>query len=138
MNTTAAQVDVDWKPSIDAYLVVLPVQMFVSFIGWSSSMLALNRIQLCKRLSNAERVGALLYFAAAFIRTATALATKSGVEWVQASTALIGSTISWAAFIVIFNDRVMLPTRQQFYAIVLSATATAAWELQNYIVVHQL
>ena len=138
-NTTTTQMDdLVWEPTLDAYFVVLPVQMFISFIGWTSTMLALNRIKICHRLTDAERFGALLYFATAFIRTVTALATKSGIEWVQASTALIGSTISWAAFIIIFNDNVMLPTRQQFYAIALSATATAAWELQNYIVVHQL
>jgi hypothetical protein len=127
-----------WRPEIVDFFIVLLVQLGVSVVSWLASMLSLNRLSRIRRFTPAELYGALLYAIAAIVRTFAALATKSGSYVTQACTAFVGSTVSWVSFIVIYNNEIVLPTKQQLNAIALSVAATGFWEMQNYIVIHHL
>lgn len=136
MNTT--NLEVDYKPTFDDLMLIYAIQFCIAAIGWVSTILSLNRFRSVLKFTRPEVIGGGLYIVSGLCRAVAALATKSASASVQAITALMGSGMSWAAFIIIFNDSVALPSKQQVNAILLAVVTTGFWELQNYIVLHVL
>ena len=136
MNMTDSEVD--YKPTFEDLALIYAIQICIGSIGWISTILTLNRFQSIRKFRRSEIIGGSLYLMSGLCRAVAAPATKTASAYTQAITALIGSGLSWAAFIIIFNNSVVLPSKQQFNAILLAVVTTALWELQNYIVIHVL
>jgi len=132
INGTAADpADSAW----DLWLSVIPIQVAISFVAWSSTILSLNRFRGCLRFSLAERVAILVYGASAITRSFAAVATQSTSAVMQITFAFLGSALGWTGFFIVFNDTLQLPSRQQVQAVLLSLVATGLWEVQHRVVV---
>lgn len=131
VNTTSA---VHGATVWDLWFAVIPIQLAISFVAWSSTILSLNRFRGCFRLSRAERAAALVYSASATTRSFAAVATQSTSVVMQISLAFLGSAMGWTGFFIVFNDTLQLPSRQQVQAVLLSLVATGLWEIQHRLV----
>jgi hypothetical protein len=121
-----------------AIMTIVGIQLVISGMGWISTILSLNRFRGWCAFDRAELYAAAMYVFAALFRVLTALATRTDVPWVQAFLAVNSSLLVWSAFIVLFNDDIVPPTRQQSQAIVLGLVTTLMWELQAWTMVHAL
>lgn len=108
-------------------LLLLP-HLAIQFVSWLQIVLSLNRFNGVARFTRAELAGLAIYLCSAFVRWTASLATTNASFAFQAVTACIGGLMSFSGFIIIYNDRVALPTRQQRNSILLVLVITTLWE----------
>ena len=108
-------------------LLLLP-HLAIQFISWIQVVLSLNRFSGIARFTRAEVFGLIVYICTAFVRWTASLATTNASFVFQVTAAVIGGLMSFTAFIIIYNDRIDLPTRQQRNSILLVVVITTLWE----------
>jgi hypothetical protein len=108
-------------------LLLLP-HLAISLVSWMQIVLSLNRFSGVARFTRPEMVGLCIYIFTAFVRWTASLATTNASFLFQLGAASIGGMMSFTAFIIIYNDRIDIPTRQQRNSIVLVMLITALWE----------
>lgn len=114
-------------------LLLLP-HVAIGLCWWLAHILALNRFHKMRVFSTAERLALALHLGAGLVRTTASLGTRFGSFHVQVSAALVGTTMSWAAFVLIYNDKVVLPSRQQLHAAGFDLVRACLWETINRMV----
>lgn len=113
--------------SIPPVLLLLP-HLAIQFVSWMQIVLSLNRFSGVTRFTRPELIGLCIYIFTAFVRWTASLATTTSSFIFQLVVASIGGMMSFTAFIIIYNDRIDLPTRQQRNSIILVIVTTALWE----------
>ena len=108
-------------------LLLLP-HLAIQFVSWMQIVLSLNRFSGVTRFTRPELIGLCIYIFTAFVRWTASLATTTSSFIFQLVVASIGGMMSFTAFIIIYNDRIDLPTRQQRNSIILVIVTTALWE----------
>ena len=119
--------------SISAAWLLLP-QMAISLLGWSRTLLALNRFRL--RISRPEFLALVLFVSAGLTRCVTALATRRAGFAMQILAAGTASLMVWAGFILIFNNSFDVPSGQQWHSMVLVIVVSGMWEVHSRIMVN--
>ena len=131
-HTCIDTVDGDTGSVPDAYLLI--PQLLISILGWLRTLLALNRMKW--RITMAEGLGLVLFTSAGLVRCVTALSTRRSGIVLQLASAVVASLMVWAAFIVIFNNRFVPPTRQQWHSMILVIAVSSLWEAHSRIMVN--
>jgi hypothetical protein len=114
------------------------IQFSISTLWWWSLVLSFNRGASLRRLSVPDVSGYFVYVFVVFVRVVGAMATRTNDPVVQFSMSLIASSLTWFVFVLIYNNAVAAPTRQQWLALPLSLVVTFLWECQNYVIVNLL
>ena len=109
-------------------------QLSISLLGWLRTLLALNRMKW--HITMAEGIGLVLFVSAGLVRCVTALSTRRAGIVLQVFSAVVASLMVWAAFIVIFNNSLKLPTFQQWQSMILVIAVSALWEAHSRIMVN--
>ena len=129
MNITST--DDEFNPLY--YWAFLP-QIGISIIGWFSTILSLNRFR-CKvnEYSSPEKIAFLLYLIASFTRVVAGGATVRKNFPMQLISGILGSLLTFAAFIMIYNNNLELPSKQQIQSIFLVMLTTGLREIHARI-----
>jgi hypothetical protein len=117
----------------DAYVVLLP-QMGISVLSWIQLILSMNRYRGVFRFTWHDMWALLLFLQSGFVRWIAALALRSSSVALQIAAAFVGTAMTWASFVVVFNDDFVLPSRQQAVALGMSLLITTLWEVSNRLV----
>ena len=118
--------------SAGVYWVLLP-HVGISLLSWLQIILSMNRL----RDGGFTRLHAwslLLLLQGGLVRWVASIALRTASLAFQLATAFVGTCLSWVAFVFIFNEDALLPTRQQWAALAMSMALTALWEVNNRIV----
>ena len=115
------------RGTIHPSLLLLP-HLAIQIVTWIQIVLSLNRFNGIMRFTRPEIAGLVIYLCTAFVRWTASLATTNASFMFQVVTACIGGLMSFTAFIIIFNDRVDMPTRQQRNSLLLVLVITSLWE----------
>lgn len=137
-NATSAQPADEADPVLNQALIVvslIAVHFANAIFSWVQIILSLNRYQGIVRITFAEWIALLIYVGAGIVRVVASLATASSTLALQMTAATIGSLLAWSSFIVLYNDSVSLPSRQQMQSIVLGLGSTVLWELNGRLIV---
>ena len=114
--------------------ILLP-QVGIGTVTWVQLMLSMNRFRGCSHFRATDLWSFLLMLHGGFLRWIAALAIRSSPLAFQVVTAFVAATLSWSAFVVLFNESFRLPSRQQWIALVMSLLVTVLWEVNNRMVV---
>lgn len=129
MNVT----DTEPYPDPTFYLIALLPQLGISVISWLQYILSLNRYRGVCSFTFAERCGLYLYLMAALVRVVSGSASALDGFALQLVSGCIGSLLAFSSFIVVYNNEITLPSRQQVKSIVLILATTALWEVHSRI-----
>ena len=115
------------------YWAFLP-QIGISTIGWFSTILSLNRFR-CRisEYSLPEKIAFVLYMIASLTRVVAGGATVRKNFPMQLTAGILGSLLTFAAFIMIYNNNLELPSKQQIQSILLVMITTGLWEIHARI-----
>ena len=111
------------------------VQVTISLVSWAQSLLTFDRWRWTNAFSAAEFLGLGLYLVAAAVRVVAGVATAISSLAVQLLAAVLGSLLAWSAFLIVYNDAIRLPSRQQFQTVALGVVSTFLWEMSSRLVV---
>tara|TARA_Y100000739_G_C20233583_1_gene295527 strand:- start:37 stop:456 length:420 start_codon:yes stop_codon:yes gene_type:complete len=115
------------------YWSVLP-QIGISVIGWFSTILSLNRFRFkVREYSSPEKIALVLYIIASFTRVVAGGATVRKNFAMQLLSGILGSLLTFTAFIMIYNNNIDLPSKQQLQSIFLVIITTGLWEIHSRI-----
>jgi hypothetical protein len=114
--------------TVDRVVLLFP-HLAIQVISWLQVVLSLNRFRGFFLLTTPELVGLGMYTTSAVIRWAASLAARNAAFYFQLSLALVSAMLGWGAFVIIYNDRIELPTRQQMSSIGLVVLVTVLWEV---------
>ena len=118
---------------MDATIVIAP-QVAISVVSWLYLVLSMNRYRGVFNFRRVDLWSFLIYVHAGFIRWVAALALYKKDVAMQIVSSLLGSTLAWVSFVIVFNDAFLVPSYQQWVALVMSLVVTALWEVQNRLV----
>ena len=110
-------------------------QFAISLVSWLQLLLSMNRYRGLRRLSRADIWALLLLLHAALLRWVAAVAVRRGSMALQLTAAGVGACLAWIAFVVVFNESFLLPSRQQMGALLMSLVVTSLWEINGRLVV---
>ena len=113
------------------YLLLLP-QLAISLTSWAQIVLSINQYKGCCKFRYTDLWGLLLLTHGSFVRWIATVATRTSASF-QFIAAIVGATIGWTSFVVIFNGDFVLPTRQQTWSLAMSLIVTMLWEMNNRI-----
>ena len=116
-----------------AYYILIP-QFTISFISWIQLILSMNRFRGVCMFTRTDMWAFIVFLHAGFVRWIAALATHSNDIEFQFIASLIGSTLSWISFVVVFNEGFQLPSRQQWWALLMLNIITSLWEVNNRLI----
>lgn len=118
---------------IDAYLILLP-QYLISLTTWLQIVLSMNRFRGMGAFSYTDLWALLLLLLSAHMRwIATVALQVAGLE-TQVASSTLGSILSWAAFVIVFNSNFSAPSAQQWFALFMSVFVILGWEVQNRMI----
>ena len=109
------------------FLILLP-HVGIALVSWIQTVLSLNRFSSPRRITRPELLGLSLFLSSAIVRWLTSIATRKATFRTQVFGASTGSLMAFSAFVVIYNDRIDLPSRQQANSLLLVLVVTALWE----------
>lgn len=134
MNSTSQDTDTETGYSSLYYLAFLP-QFGISLVGWAQTIFSLNRYRGLGAFTRPELYALFLYMVGAFTRVTAGASTIGDNFALQMTSAILGSLLSYSAFLLIYNNAVELPSRQQVQSSVLVVTLTVLWEIHGKIFV---
>ena len=113
---------------------VLLLQLVIGFLSWAQLIFSMNRYAGLRRRRRNDAWAFLLSLEGGVVRWVGSLAVRGESFGFQVGATLVGATLAWASFVVVFNDDFVLPARQQVGALAVSLGVTALWEVNNRIV----
>lgn len=111
------------------------VHVVIKVVGWVQTIFSLNRYRGLLHFTVPERFALALCVTAGFTRVIASLATSEESFVLQMWAAGVSSMLVWASFIILYNDSISLPSRQQTQSIGLGLVTTGLWELNSGIIV---
>lgn len=125
------------EPSIRVYdlLVVFALHVGIGLASWANVVLSLNRFEGPTSFRRTDLWSLLLLLHASVLRYIAAVAMRIASVWIQLTTAVLSTVVTWTSFVVIFNRTFSFPTRQQWVALVMTTLATVLWEVSTRVVV---
>lgn len=114
--------------------ILLP-QMLISVVSWIQLILSINRFRGMFRFSRVDIWALLLFLHGGLVRWVAAQSLTNGTLRFQILSALVGALLSWISFVVVFNAGFILPSYQQFWALVMSLLITSLWEVSNRLAI---
>ena len=115
------------------YLVFLP-QLLISVTAWLQLILSLNRFTSIYNFTRIDLFGLVLFLLGGVVRWVAALAVRTHSFAFQLFCAGLGNLIRSTAFVIVYNCALILPTRQQIVALILSVIITLLWEIQTRMI----
>lgn len=115
------------------YLILLP-QAGIGILSWVQIILSMNRYQGIAHLKPIELLALTLFNISAAVRWVGSLALRTRSFEYQITAAVMGSILTWTAFVLIFNARLALPSRQQWGALIMTLVLTVLWEINGRLV----
>ena len=112
------------------FYALLP-QLGISIVQWSQVIFSLNKFRHVYHINRYEYFALGLYVAAAFVRVVSGAAGVMDYFWMQVASSVIASTLAFSGFIIIFNNTLSLPSRQQGISVVLIGITTTLWAVHN-------
>lgn len=117
----------------DAYVILVP-QMLISLVSWLQLLLSINRYRGPLHFRRIDLWALLIFLHAGIVRWVAALSTQSSTLRFQLLAAYVGATLGWISFVIIFNESLLLPTRQQMWSLVLVLIISSLWEVNNRLI----
>lgn len=117
----------------EEYVLLIP-QVCISAVSWGQYIFSVNRYRGAMNLTTSDLVSFIVLMNSALVRWVATLAVRSDNVTFQMLSAFIGSTLGWAAFVLVYNEDFLIPTRQQMMALLLSLTITMLWEINGRLV----
>lgn len=108
-------------------------QLGISIVQWSQVIFSLNKFRHIYHINKYEYFALCLYIAAAFVRVVSGATGVMDYFFMQVASSVIASTLAFSGFIIIFNNSLTLPSRQQGISIVLIGITTTLWTVHNTI-----
>ena len=131
--SAAASSVADDRPVLLTSLVA--TQASIAAFGWAQTILSLNRYRGVRFVTPAEWYALVVNLASGAVRVVASMAAASSTFALQLTAAIVGSLLSWTAFIIIYTDAVRLPSCPQAPSVGLGLVPTALWELNGRVVV---
>ena len=110
-------------------LIIIVPHIAIGIVNYFRTIFSLNRFRGCFQMSSAERIGFGLCMMSALVRWITSMSVLSESFAFQLFSGTMGSVTSWASFVVIYNNTIELPSRQQFQSLLFVLTSSALWEV---------
>lgn len=116
------------------YWIILP-QFLISVVSWLQLILSMNRFRGVCMFTRTDLWALVIFLHSGFVRWIAALAVQGATLRFQIFAAFIGATLSWISFVIVFNEGFLLPSRQQWWALLMTAVVTSLWEINNRLVI---
>ena len=117
----------------EKYILLLP-QVAIVFISWIQLIFSLNRFRGFLNFTSAELSAFYLFIISGACKWVAALAIRTNSFGFQLSSSLIGTALYGSAFVILYNNKFGLPSKQQFIGLVLSLVTSTLWEIQHRLV----
>jgi len=117
-------------------LTLLVPQFLIGLVSWIQLLLSMNRYRGAMRFTRTELWALLLFLHGGFVRWIAALAVLTSSLGFQIFVALVGVTLGWASFVVVFNEGFTLPSRQQTWALGMSLVIAGLWEVNGRLLIN--
>lgn len=117
-------------PSSAVYVLLAP-QFAISLLSWVQLTLSLNRYEGVRALTVQDMWALLVFAEAGLVRWVAVLSMRSATFAFQIVVGIVGATLGWTSFVIVFNRGFVLPTRQQVVALGMSVVITVLWEVNN-------
>lgn len=117
-------------PSSAVYVLLAP-QFAISLLSWVQLTLSLNRYEGVRALTVQDMWALLVFAEAGLVRWVAVLSMRSASFAFQIVVGIVGATLGWTSFVIVFNRGFVLPTRQQVVALGMSVVITVLWEVNN-------
>ena len=123
----------DPYPAPVFYFLALLPQLGISITSWFQVILSMNRFKAFREFSIPERVGLCLYIFSAFVRVVSGASSAFDGFALQLISGCLASLINFASFLIVYNDSLTLPSRQQLQSAFLILVTTGLWEVYTRI-----
>ena len=117
-----------------AYWILLP-QFLISVLSWIQLILSMNRFRGVCMFTRTDVWALVVFLHSGFVRWIAALAVRGSTLRVQIFAAFVGTVLSWISFVIVFNEGFLLPSRQQWWALMMSVFVTSLWEVNSRLVI---
>lgn len=117
----------------EEYILILP-QILIVFISWMQLIFSLNRFKGILKFSSAELSSFYLFIISGACKWVSALSIKQNSFLFQLISSSIGTCLYGAGFVILYNDKFDVPSRQQNIGLFLSLVTSTLWEIQNRLV----
>lgn len=129
-STNSSTVESNLK---EEYILILP-QILIVFISWMQLIFSLNRFKGVLKFSSAELSSFYLFIISGACKWVSALSIKQNSFLFQLISSSIGTCLYGAGFVILYNDKFDVPSRQQNIGLFLSLVTSTLWEIQNRLV----
>jgi len=109
-------------------IILFPL-IAISIITFFQFMYSMNRWRGLINISRPQQIGFLILTFASLIRWCSSMANIFSLVYIQFISGMFGSVFVWTAFVIIYNDTLTVPSRQQLEALVFQLVASGLWEL---------
>lgn len=117
-----------------AYYILIP-QFLIGIVSWIQLILSMNRYRGAVEFTRTDMWALILYLHSAFVKWIAALSIEGSTLSIQILAAVVGATVSWTSFVLVFNEGFRIPSRQQMWALLMSIIVTGLWEVNNRLVI---
>lgn len=115
---------------------ILIPHLGISLVSWFQIILSMNRYKGILHFLRTDLWSLLIFLHGGLVRWVSAVSlTMEDTVHFQLLSAIVGTTLSWISFVLIFNRDVIIPSYQQFWALFMSLVITLLWEFSNYLAV---
>lgn len=115
------------------YYILLP-QIAIVFISWIQLIFSLNRFRGFLKFTASEMSAFYLFVISGACKWVASLSIKTNSFGFQLTSSLIGTALYGSAFVILYNNKFELPSKQQFIGILLSLVTSSLWETQHRLV----
>ena len=119
--------------SPDALAITIIPQLGISLVSWIQLILSLNLFRGIRHFRSSEFFALFLYIVAAFVRVIAGAATVTQNLALQLAAASVATGLVFAAFVIIYNQGFIPPSRQQWISAIFVVVPTFLWEAHTRI-----
>ncbi len=130
INSTDSKIASDKS---EEYILILP-QILIVFISWIQLIFSLNRFKGILKFSSAELSSFYLFIISGACKWVAALSIKQNSFLFQLISSSVGTCLYGAGFVILYNDKFDVPSRQQSIGLFLGLVTSTLWEIQNRLV----
>ena len=109
-------------------LIIIVPHLVIGVVAYLQTIFSLNRFQGLQKTTGPEAVSFGIFLVTGLVRWVNSLAAMTSSFAIQLTCGIIASMLSWSAFVILYNNKIELPSRQQMESLLFSLLSAALWE----------
>lgn len=115
------------KPELHG-IILFPL-IAISLTTFFQFTYSMNRWRGVKNVNRPQQIGLLLLLFSSLVRWFCSLANVFSLIYIQFIAGMLGSVFAWTSFVIIYNDSLTIPSRQQMESLIFQLITSVLWEL---------